>query len=370
MHRIMVLYGHQAEAMAIRMMEAMNIHEEIRKLGIENPYIGLKPNLVVAQPAHWGATTSPELVRGVIRYLKEHGFANLAIMEGSWVGDRTGEAFRICGYELLSQEFDVPLVDLKKDTYEEIEVDGLAIKVCREPLKVDYLINLPVLKAHCQTKITCALKNLKGCIPDQEKRRFHCLGLYRPIACLSKALRPHLTIVDGLIGDLTHEEGGNPVRMGLMLAGRDPVLLDAYVAEILGYETKEIPYIGLAARLGVGSDELHEDTLVELNHNMKEATIAPIEPGEEIDYLGQWIKEDRACSPCFGSLVHALMRLKEEGKLESLPKEIAIGQGYQNQKKEGIGIGSCTSGLAAYLPGCPPKAKDIIHFLQDYLPGE
>lgn len=370
MHRIMVLYGHQAETMAIRMMEAMNISEEIRKLGKENPYIALKPNLVVAQPAHWGATTSPELVRGVIRYLKGHGFSNIAIMESSWIGDRTDEAFRICGYETISQQFDVPLIDLKKDTYKEIQVEELTIKVCREPLKADYLINLPVLKAHCQTKITCALKNLKGCIPDQEKRRFHRLGLHQPIASLSKALRAHLTIVDGLIGDLTHEEGGNPVRMGLMLAGRDPVLIDAYVAELLGYEAKEIPYIGLAARLGVGADQVHEDLIVELNQNVQDTSTAPIEPGEEVDYLRQWIKEDRACSPCFGALVYALMRLKEKGRLKRLPKGIAIGQGYQRQKGPGMGIGSCTSGLDAYLPGCPPKARDIILFLQDYLSGE
>lgn len=370
MGEVTVIYGHHAERMAISLMEAMHIAQEIRRIGKEDPYIGLKPNLVVAQPAHWGATTSPELVRGVLRYLKEHGFTKIAIMESSWVGEQTADAFRFCGYEALSQEFDVPLIDLKEDAYEEIEVDGLPVKVCREPLRVDYLINLPVLKAHCQTKITCALKNLKGCIPDQEKRRFHRLGLHRPIACLSKALRPHLTIVDGLIGDLTHEEGGNPVRMGLMLAGGDPVLIDAYVAELLGYEGKDIPYIGLAAQLGVGSDQLSEDVPVELNPGDKETTIGPIEAGMEVDYLRHWINDDNACSPCFGSLVYALRRLKKEGRLENLPKGIAIGQGFKKQQGTGIGIGSCTAGFETFLPGCPPKAKDIIQFLHNHVPGE
>ena len=33
---------------------------------------------------------------------------------------------------------------------------------------VDFLINVPVMKGHCQTKITCALKNMKGLIPNSE----------------------------------------------------------------------------------------------------------------------------------------------------------------------------------------------------------
>lgn len=366
MNKIRVLYGHQAEGMAIAIMEAMGVEEELASLGLANPYIALKPNLVVPQPAEWGATTSPDLVRGVIKYLNIHGFNNIAIMEGSWVGDRTEEAFRVCGYEKLSSDFEVPLINLKKDAYEKIEVADLLIKVCRQPLKADYLINLPVLKAHCQTKITCALKNLKGCIPDHEKRRFHQLDLHRPIAYLNKALRSDLTIVDGIIGDLTHEEGGNPVRMDRVLAGRDPVLLDAYVAELLGYGADEIPYIGFAAQLGVGMPQIGPASIIELNQSQAGVSLETIEPGEEVDYLRKWIREDRACSACFGSLVHALMRLKEQGRLEQLPRGICVGQGFKKQKSLKIGIGSCTSAGGEFLPGCPPKARDIISFLDSH----
>ena len=37
--------------------------------------------------------------------------------------------------------------------------------ICDSALALDFLINDPVLKGHCQTKITCALKNMKGLIP-------------------------------------------------------------------------------------------------------------------------------------------------------------------------------------------------------------
>src|SRR5690606_36606024 len=121
-------------------------------------------------------------------------------------------------------------------------VDGLEIEVCAKVLEVDYLINMPDLKAHCQTKLTCALKNLKGCVPDKEKRRFHTLGLHRPIASLNKVIKSDLILVDGIIGDLTHEEGGTPVRLDRAIAGYDPVMVDAYAASLIGYRLAEIPY--------------------------------------------------------------------------------------------------------------------------------
>lgn len=368
MHNIWVMYGTRADEMAYRMLEAMGVAEEIKALGVNNPLIGLKPNLVVAQPSHWGATTDPALVAGVIRYLREHGFCRIMIMESSWMGERTEDAFRHCGYMALQQEFDVPLIDLKKDDYEERDINGYKLLVCRQPLQVDYLINLPVLKAHCQTRITCALKNMKGCVPDAEKRRFHRLGLHEPIAYLNKALRPHLTVADGIIGDLTHEEGGNPVRMGRVIAGRDPVLIDAYVAELLGYEVNDIPYIEMAAALGVGRAELLPGDVLALNRVESQA-VEEIEPGFQVDLLRPWFTEKEACSPCVGGLVHALQRLREEGKLPGLPQTIVIGQGYKNRQGDGIGIGTCTGGYSSCLKKCPPTAREIINFLENYLAG-
>ena len=48
--------------------------------------IGIKPNLVSPSEASWGATTHPEIVAGIIEYLQENGYGNIAILEGSWGG--------------------------------------------------------------------------------------------------------------------------------------------------------------------------------------------------------------------------------------------------------------------------------------------
>jgi uncharacterized protein (DUF362 family) len=100
---------------------------------------------------------------------------------------------------------------------------------------MDYLINVPVLKGHCQTGMTCCIKNLKGCISDSEKRRFHTMGLMKPIAALGTVLKPALQVVDSVCGDLSFEEGGNPVVANRVMLGFDPVLVDSYGAKLLGF---------------------------------------------------------------------------------------------------------------------------------------
>ena len=105
-------------------------------------------------------------------------------MEGSWVGDNTQSAFSAAGYREVSRRYNVPLIDLQKDSYTEYDAKGMKIALCDKVAAVDYMINMPVLKGHCQTTITCALKNCKGMIPNKEKRRFHTLGLHKPIAHL------------------------------------------------------------------------------------------------------------------------------------------------------------------------------------------
>lgn len=354
---IRIIYGDNPKEMVKELLETMKPEEEIHK----NALIGIKPNLVVAQPSCFGATTTPEIVEGLIEYLQLKGRNNIVIMEGSWIGDRTSKAFKACGYERLSKKYDVPLIDLQKDKYKEYEINGLKIDICDQVTKVDYLINIPVLKGHCQTNITCALKNMKGCIPDTEKRRFHTLGLHKPIAYLNKLIKQSLIIVDGMNGDLNFEEGGNPVQMNRIILGKDPVLIDSYAANLLGFSIEEIPYITIAEDMGVGSTDLENADIVELN---KDTGSRKLTPTRRVQQLAKHIVEDSACSACYGSLIYALERLDEKGLLSKIKEKMYIGQNFKYKQCKGLGIGSCTTGFDKYVKGCPPKARDIVEFME------
>ena len=358
-NEIIVTYGSDISAMAYNIAVEANLAALIGERG---KLVGLKPNLVVARPASEGATTHVEVAAGLIAYLKENGFDNLIILEGAWLGASTTDAFRVCGYEKLAKETGVKLVDTKKDKTRTRDCQGMKIEICASALAIDFMINLPVMKGHCQTVLTCALKNNKGIIPDSEKRRFHTLGLDKPIARLNTAVRNDFILVDGICGDLDFEEGGNPLYSGRLFAARDPVLCDAWAASQMGHEVSDIPYIGLAEKLGIGSADLSGVKIRELNSCESGKTAGKTLPSGKVRSLAVNINEDEACSACYASLIFALSRLSR-GEHSRLGGKVSVGQGFR-AKQGALGIGQCCAGFTRHCPGCPPSGMDVLNFLR------
>ncbi|AEV29801.1 hypothetical protein SpiGrapes_2014 [Sphaerochaeta pleomorpha str. Grapes] len=357
---IILTYGSDPVAMTRALLEAIDIESLILD---KNSSIALKPNLVVAATAESGATTHPSIVREIISFLQERGYSRIKIVESAWVGDSTKEGFRVNGYEAISKTFKVPLVDVKDDDYEKLTSNGITMEVSKTILDTDFLISLPVLKGHCQTAMTCALKNMKGCLSDRSKRMFHNLGLHKPIAALNAIRCADLVIVDSLNGDLDFEEGGNPVRTDRMFAARDSVLCDSFGSQLLGFELEDIPYIQLAESMGVGFTDLSKARVIQLNEPTNDKVA---HPSGEVANLARYTLPKNACSACYGNLIHALKRLDEVDRLGNLETKICIGQGYRGETdKTRIGVGVCTRGLGKSLGGCPPKAIDMIQFMKE-----
>ncbi|MDR2158856.1 MAG: DUF362 domain-containing protein [Treponema sp.] len=357
-HEILVIYGGDPAAMAYRLAEEAGLAD---LAGSRDTRIGLKPNLVVSRPAREGATTHPEIAAGLIEYLHRFGFDRIVILEGSWVGDRTARAFGVCGYRRLAEETGVALVDTQRDRSRPCDCRGMRIDICDSARAVDFMINLPVLKGHCQTLLTCALKNHKGILPDFEKRRFHRLGLHKPIAHLNTVARNDFILVDGICGDPDFEEGGSPVYAGRLFAARDPVLCDAWAAAQMGLDAAAIPYIGLAEELGVGTADTGTAVVRELNRAAEGGGAAPA--GGTMRQFAAFIREEGACSACYAALVYALSRLdpRERGTIR---ERIAVGQGFKG-KRGNTGTGACCAAFTRHCPGCPPTGAAVLAFLRD-----
>ena len=371
--------------------------------------IAIKPNLVVPSPASFGGTTHPEVVAGIIEYLQEAGYRDIVIAEGSWVGDRTSEAFTCCGYRELadiytrslprsplkavsagspcpdpagsllngdaksshlsgnakgSSLYKVTLLDTQKDKSFTADCSGEKLHICSCVKDWDFLINVPVLKGHCQTHITCALKNLKGLLPNSEKRRFHTMGLHRPIAHLNSYIRQDFIVVDHICGDLDFEEGGHPVTRNCVMAAADPVLVDAFVCSLLHRQVEEVPYILMAEALGVGSADLSGLRLITCEGESYE----DLPDDHRLLDVSYAVDESDSCSACYGTLIPALERLKEEGLLDRLEGTISIGQGHRGHAGR-LGVGNCTSGFDFCIKGCPPTEEEIYEGLRTFICG-
>ncbi|MDR1485098.1 MAG: DUF362 domain-containing protein [Planctomycetaceae bacterium] len=359
MSKIEIIYGVRLFEMVYELFRAAAVEEMLRN----DMRVVVKPNLVVAKPACEGATTHVEIVEGIIRFLKDFGIVNLVIAEGSWLGENTGRAVSCCGYDELVKRYGLRFIDTKKDKVIKKKSCGLELGICATFFENDFLINVPVLKGHCQTKMTCCLKNLKGCIPDEQKRRYHNIGLHKPIAVLNTILKPNLHVIDGICGDPTFEEGGNPVTANRILLGTDPVLLDSYCAGLIGYLPEEIEYIRLAKEYGAGN---FFNTNTKINEYQKENKPQNINQNQSqiVRELTRLIDERNACSACYAALIFALNKLGIRNFDKRVSEKIKIGQDFRNKKSTGIGVGNCTKNCQLNIAGCPPSAIEIINVLE------
>ena len=347
---IRVIYGSDIYAMTRRLLEDCDAAGMIKD---KDTSIVLKPNLVTSSDPSDGATTHTEISEAIIIYLQEHGFRNITVAEGAWVGASTEECFRKLGYTALREKYGIRLVDTKKDEYSSVTAAGIPTEISRTILDAGFLIDIPVLKGHCQTRMTHAMKNLKGCLSDRSKRAFHRMGLDKPIAALCTVVRPDLVISDSICGDLDFEEGGNPVRCDRMMEASDAVLMDVYAATLMGFRPVDIGYIREAEALGL--DCSSPSRIIELS---KPERASPCPEGAAAR-LGMHADPAEACSACYAALIHALKRAEEDGSIRNLRgRKIAAGQGYRGKAPE-IGIGACCRNAAINVPGCPAKADEI-----------
>ena len=125
--QIYQIYGTDYREMTKELLKRAKLKKRIPH---KNCRIGIKPNLISPTEACYGATTHPEIVAGIIEYLQERGFFNLVMLEGSWIGARTSEAVKVCGYESLSQRYGVPFIDTQQDEAVRCDCAGMPIEIC------------------------------------------------------------------------------------------------------------------------------------------------------------------------------------------------------------------------------------------------
>jgi uncharacterized protein (DUF362 family) len=216
----------------------------------------IKPNLVAPPPsADNGACTSPLVCRAVADVVTELG-ARPVIAESSARGADTEAAYRLLGYNALRADgYEVVVLKRDRTVRAAIAWGHVLSEITTFELatRVDAIISVPILKTHDQGQVTLALKNLKGLVIDADKRRIHQEGMFEGVVDLAAHFRACFAVVDGLIG----QEGmgpllGVPVDMGLILAGRDLVAVDAVGGRVMGFAPEEVPITVAAARRGLG----------------------------------------------------------------------------------------------------------------------
>ncbi|MBC8231942.1 DUF362 domain-containing protein [bacterium] len=224
----------------------------------------LKPNISFPNPPQWATTTNPELISTVAKLCLEAGARRVIIADHPLRNpqrclERTGadEACKdISGthIKLLTEDRDYKSVKVNGEELKSVEVARLA-------LKADLIINMPAAKSHSATTVSFSMKNMMGLVWDRVK--FHQGNIHQAIAELNTVVKPKLIILDATRLLLTKgpDGPGEVEELNSVIIGTDPVAVDSYAVTLASWnnrklEPKDVDYIRIAAKLGLGEMDL------------------------------------------------------------------------------------------------------------------
>jgi uncharacterized protein (DUF362 family) len=212
----------------------------------------LKPNMVEYE-VNSAINTNALVVAGAALAFRAAGAASVMIGEGP--GHRRDMEYLLTQTGLYDhlRENRIGFIDLNLDDVAEVPLrsrftglDRLALPL--ELLRSDFIVSMPKLKTHHWAGITASMKNLFGAVPGSvygwPKNILHRHGIDNSIVDLNATIRPHFTIVDGVIA--MEGDGpimGQPRQLGCLLMGSDLVAVDATCARMIGLDPTRIPYL-------------------------------------------------------------------------------------------------------------------------------
>ncbi|MGF1516789.1 MAG: DUF362 domain-containing protein [Nodosilinea sp.] len=219
----------------------------------------LKPNLLTGARPTKECTTRPELIYAVAQQVKAAG-GKPFLGDSPAFGSAHGVA-KANGLLPLAQELDLPIVELHGHRYPTDNPEFDHLRLSREAMEADVVINLPKVKSHVQLTVTLGVKNLFGCVPGKMKAWWHMEAgkdvqrFGTMLVETARLIDPALTIVDGIVG---HEgngpSGGEPKQLGLLGASGNVFALDRAVVDVLGVDPLVVPTVAQSLRLGVCPD--------------------------------------------------------------------------------------------------------------------
>jgi uncharacterized protein (DUF362 family) len=230
---------------------------------IRNVFI--KPNLCYYWDSSTGETTDPRVVSSLIDHIRTQMSSEVRVFiaEADASAMKTKFSFKILGYEKLCRKKKaVELVNLSDGDIlqRSVRVRNRVVTIPINKLlsDTDLLLNVPKLKTHNVTGITCSLKNMFGAIAKPRKYVYHKI-LPQTIVAANKLMKSDLVIVDGIVA-----RGSRPKKLGLVMVGDNPLETDSIAAKVAGFNSNQVQHLTLAAKeeLGtIGKTDLVEDSV-------------------------------------------------------------------------------------------------------------
>jgi uncharacterized protein (DUF362 family) len=343
----------------------------------------LKPNAGRVAASGSGIITEARVVAAAIDALQAAG-ATVAVGDSPIVGVKRLEALKATGIAEVAQQRDCAVLDLDARRSKKVPLpEGQAItelKVCAEVLEYDLVVSIPVMKIHMHTGVSLAVKNMKGCLWRRSKVDLHMLppvpgsdekSLDIAIADMSKALRPHLSIVDGTVGmEGLGPSAGKPKPFGAIVVSADAYAADAVACRLMSREATDIAHLRLGAERGYGTIEPAQIQVFPEGWQELAIDFEPAPDNLAIEFPDVNVLDENSCSACQSTLLLFLQRYGNElfdYFPEGQPVTVAIGKGLAEVPAGTLCIGNCMDQHRArgtFVKGCPPVGSAILRALK------
>jgi uncharacterized protein (DUF362 family) len=239
--------------------------EAIALLGGMSKFVGrgdkvvIKPNIGWDRTPDMAACTNPEVVGTLVELVLEAGAKKAIVIDNTtnqakrcYVRSGIQEAVKQAGGDMLFvDDYRVKKADLKGVWLKDWEV-------VQDVVEADTIINVPIAKHHSLCRLTLGMKNWLGAIGGARNQLHQSLD--RAVVDLSAFFKPRLTVLDAYrILVRNGPQGGRLSDTELrktVVAGTDPVAVDALGATFFSVTPRELPYLGLARERGLGEFDL------------------------------------------------------------------------------------------------------------------
>lgn len=364
----------------------------------------IKPNIAYWTRAvpfpKWGVVTTSRVVHDMVLLLKEHGVRDIVIGEGTVTWDpRDRETARhICktlGYHILEKRYGIKFINTFERPFERVDLgDGIELHFNRDILQSDFVVNLPVLKTHNQTKVSLGTKNLKGTIDITSRKKCHSADpekdLNYMVSRLPLKMPPMFVLVDGIY---SNERGpafdGRLRRSDILVASADLLSADMAGAKIMGFDPADVPHLAHVAAnqgrpldlsdveiVGRGIDEVASPHAFDHDYMRTKDGVLPKPMADQgiqgLSYPKYDLSMCTYCSGINGLILNAIRSVWEGRPWDDI--EVLTGKIMtpSSGKKKTLLIGRCMVRRNRDDPrinemiavkGCPPKTDEVVKAL-------
>ncbi|MFW6140761.1 MAG: DUF362 domain-containing protein [Acidobacteriota bacterium] len=221
----------------------------------------IKPNIGWDRTPQQAACTNPEVVKSLVELTLEAGAKQVIVMDNSI--NQARKSYARSGIEEAAKEAGAKVILPNPRRIKKVAIKGEWLKeweIFTHFIEVDKLINVPIAKTHSLSRLTMGMKNWLGAIAGNRNQLHQKLD--NAMVDLAAFFKPCLTVLDAYrILVRNGPQGGRLSDTKLfkkVVAGIDPVAVDALGATFFDMAPQELPYIQLAHKRGLGEINLQK----------------------------------------------------------------------------------------------------------------